>query len=136
MREQSNHVSGETPPTLFAQNQDGPNQIVPLFDAVMSMDRKLDIMQVLEKTAEQSGFDFLFEMPCALFNLPDHRAAVLDAAPDEETSNPIFILVDMEDNIIGVMGYEEIPDRAKHFFCSFTSVLSRLCDIPTVKDLH
>ncbi|MEM9278549.1 MAG: hypothetical protein AAGA76_08235 [Pseudomonadota bacterium] len=136
MTTQANPITKTTPPTLLARNDEGSDTIIPLFDAVMSMDRKLDAMQVLEKSAEQSGMEFLFEIPGALFELPGHRVAVLNASTGSEKHDHVFVLYAMNEGIINVLNYDEIPDQAKRFFHSYVSVLSCLSDMPAVRNLH
>ena len=136
MQTQANKAEKSAPPTLFARNRDTEHSIIPVFEAVMEMDQSLDVIQILERTAERTDCDFLFEIPGALFELPNHRAAVLRSAPEESKYEHIFVLCGEDKDIVGILSFDEIPEQAQNFFYSYVSVLSCLSEISAVKSLH
>ena len=137
MRTQSTEHNNATPPTLFANSPEEDNPLMPIFDAVLSMDRSLDLIQVLRKAAERSGNNYLFEIPGILFGLPNHRVAVIETADEENGSaEHMFVLCGTQEGIVSSLSVDEIPEAAQHFFYSYVSVLSCLSEIPTVKELH
>lgn len=137
MRTQLVDHNSATPPTLFANTAEEDNPLMPLFDAVLSMDRSLDLIQVLRKAAERSGNNFLFEIPGILFGLPNHRVAVIEITNEESAKTEhMFVLCGQQEGIVSSLSVEEIPEAAQRFFYSYVSVLSCLSKIPTVKEVH
>ncbi|MGI9352650.1 MAG: hypothetical protein ACR2O3_13885 [Rhizobiaceae bacterium] len=136
MQTQIDRAEKSPPPTLFARNRESKNSIIPVFEAVMEMDQSLDVVQILQRTAERTDCDFLFEIPGALFELPDHRAAVLKSAAEDSKHDHVFVLCGENKGITGILNFDEIPEQAQNFFYSYVSVLSCLSEISTVKSLH
>ena len=109
---------------------------MPLLDALRELDPdKLDIGELIKNAAKESGFEFLFEMPSALFDNEKINAFVLRCSCNEQLFHS-FIVHDPDDNVFAIMNYEEIPPKARHFFASYHSVLSCLSKLPAVRKLN
>ena len=90
--------------------------------------------------AEQSGCEFLFEVPGSLFNREDGRAAVIRSCPtgSEGENCILYIIFDGDDGVIRILEEFEVPNSIQAMTHSYSKVLEYLSDLPgsIMRPLH
>ena len=131
----SPHRKG-TLPTLLAHKGVNHLTTLPLLEALSEIDpEEADITRTLVEATEDTGFEFLFEIPGALFEHDDMNAFVMRYGNEDQYFHR-FVVYDQNERKVAIMTYDEITPRARKFFTSYYGVLSCLSKISAVKQLN
>jgi len=136
MHTQSVDTVKHNPPTLFGSASQVAGFILSAVEAERSARQSQDILEVLQKAADQTGFSYLFEVPGCLFDKIDLRVAAIRSGHGKNDADYFFILCDEVNGINAVLEFDDAPLVARDFFHSYTWVLSSLKDLNVVKNLH
>ena len=131
----TSHQKSELP-TLLANKGTNHLSTLPLLEALSEIrSEETDIPQLLSEASEDTGFEFLFEIPGALFEHERMNAFVMRYEGEEQYFHR-FVVYDPEEDKVAIMTYDEITPRARKFFTSYYGVLSCLSKIPAVRKLN
>ena len=136
MHTQSVDTVKQNPPTLFGSANQVAGYIFSAVEAERSARQSQDMMEVLQKAADQTGFSYLFEVPGCLFDRIDLRVAAIRSGPGKNNADYFFILCDEANGIDAVLEFDNAPLVAQDFFHSYTWVLSSLKELHVIKNLH
>lgn len=136
MQTQSSDRNNPTSSTPAISKRSSHEPIIPEFELAIQKNGHCDVVEILRQAANQSGFNYLFEIPSVLLGAPEKRAAAICPGAEGGNTQFLFILCDAEEGIISVLDLDEIPEAARRFFLSYASVLANLGKISAVKNLH
>lgn len=104
------------------------------------MDDRRTAIDVIRETAEDVGADFMFEIPGLLLEEGDVDACVIKRPNDDETEpdgwKHVFVVFNRQHATIQLLDFFDVPEKAQAFFCSYTSVLTRLSKISATHRSH